>query len=229
MAIYILLALASFFIGLFVKDFFPSYMKKKGDNLATKEDVAEITQKTEDVKQQFQKDFATFSNTLKFRNEYASEQYVNLYAKLYVIIIQSEYCRKFIQDIQGVNTTFEEHPYIEISPTRRQTTTFSSAGVQGHEEIIETDISNTNKKKLFELVIDNSQYASQELLKIAVAYRFVHSMYGPAETDDVNEEEVRLLKKLLKCIVREYNEVRKSLQFDYSETEFNDGLVVEQF
>ncbi|MDL2324636.1 hypothetical protein LJC61_05740 [Ruminococcaceae bacterium OttesenSCG-928-A16] len=229
MAVYILLCLASFLLGLFVKDFLPNYMKKKGENLATKQDIAEITQKTEEVKQQFQRDFTAFSNMLKFRNEYTSEQYINLYAKLYAIVVQSEYCRKYMQDIQGISTSFDEHPYLEISPTRKQTTTFGNGTVQGREEIIETDISQTNKRKLFELVIDNSQYASQELLKIAVAYRFIHSMHGPTASDEVNEEEIRLLKKLLLCIIKEYNGVRKLLQFDYNDEELSNGLMVEQF
>lgn len=30
-----------FALGLFIKNFFPSYMDKKGENLATKEDIAE--------------------------------------------------------------------------------------------------------------------------------------------------------------------------------------------
>ena len=45
----ILLAVAVFLIGLFVKNYLPSYMDEKGKNLATKEDVEEITRKTEEV------------------------------------------------------------------------------------------------------------------------------------------------------------------------------------
>lgn len=39
--------------GLFLKNFFPNYMNQKGINLATKEDIAEITNKTEEVKSFF--------------------------------------------------------------------------------------------------------------------------------------------------------------------------------
>lgn len=38
-----------FILGLFTKNYLPSYMDKKGENLATKEDVEEITRKTEEV------------------------------------------------------------------------------------------------------------------------------------------------------------------------------------
>ena len=45
----ILLTVAVFLIGLFVKNYLPSYMDEKGKNLATKEDIEEITRKTEEV------------------------------------------------------------------------------------------------------------------------------------------------------------------------------------
>jgi hypothetical protein len=45
-----LIALAFFSIGLLVKDFFPSYMRKKAENLATKEDIETITEKVESVR-----------------------------------------------------------------------------------------------------------------------------------------------------------------------------------
>lgn len=42
---------AVFLLGLFTKNYLPSYMEKKGENLATKEDVKEITRRTEEVQQ----------------------------------------------------------------------------------------------------------------------------------------------------------------------------------
>lgn len=41
--------IAVFLLGLFTKNYLPSYMEKKGENLATKEDVKEITRRTEEV------------------------------------------------------------------------------------------------------------------------------------------------------------------------------------
>jgi hypothetical protein len=37
-------------LGYFIKSYFPAYFQKKGENLATKEDIGEITQKIEQVK-----------------------------------------------------------------------------------------------------------------------------------------------------------------------------------
>lgn len=45
-----ILIIAIIFIGgLFTKNYLPTYMDKKGENLATKEDVEEITKLTEKV------------------------------------------------------------------------------------------------------------------------------------------------------------------------------------
>lgn len=42
-------------LGLFIKNYLPSYMDEKGKNLATKEDIQEITRKTEEVQKEFGK------------------------------------------------------------------------------------------------------------------------------------------------------------------------------
>ncbi|HIF9186657.1 TPA: hypothetical protein ACX6PV_003689 [Photobacterium damselae] len=47
--IYVVIA---FFLGLLVKSFLPNYVKKKAENLATKEDIKNITEKIELVKSQ---------------------------------------------------------------------------------------------------------------------------------------------------------------------------------
>ena len=49
----IIIIAGMFALGLFIKNFFPSYMDKKGENLATKEDIAEITRRTEEVQKEF--------------------------------------------------------------------------------------------------------------------------------------------------------------------------------
>lgn len=56
----ILLTVAVFLIGLFVKNYLPSYMDEKGKNLATKEDIEEITRKTEEVQKSSVKDLNFF-------------------------------------------------------------------------------------------------------------------------------------------------------------------------
>ena len=56
--------------GLFTKHYLPTYMDKKGENLATKEDVEEITKLTEQVQKEFNEAFELFSSDVKFKYEY---------------------------------------------------------------------------------------------------------------------------------------------------------------
>lgn len=49
------LAVAAFVAGLLLKSYFPEYFKKKAENLATKEDIADITHQIETVKLEYEK------------------------------------------------------------------------------------------------------------------------------------------------------------------------------
>lgn len=127
----ILLAVAVFLIGLFVKNYLPSYMDEKGKNLATKEDIEEITRKTEEVQKEFREGFELFSNDVKFKYDFFYKQYSELYCKLYAIIIQSEYVRHFIELTDKRTISFEEAPFLEITPTHKETTTFNISKANG--------------------------------------------------------------------------------------------------
>lgn len=72
----ILLAVAVFLIGLFVKKLSSLYMDEKGKNLATKEDIEEITRKTEEVQQEFREGFELFSNDVKFKYIQSSKEII---------------------------------------------------------------------------------------------------------------------------------------------------------
>ena len=45
--------LISLLFGLILGNFLPKYLSKKGENLATKEDISEITDKIESVKHEY--------------------------------------------------------------------------------------------------------------------------------------------------------------------------------
>jgi hypothetical protein len=51
--VYSLIAIAFFLLGLLVREFLPSYLRKKAENLATKEDIAQITKLQKAVEHQF--------------------------------------------------------------------------------------------------------------------------------------------------------------------------------
>ena len=232
----ILLAVAVFLIGLFVKNYLPSYMDEKGKNLATKEDIEEITRKTEKVQQDFREGFELFSNDVKFKYDFFYKQYSELYCKLYAIIIQSEYVRHFIELTDKRTIPFEEAPFLEITPTHKETTTFNISKTNGSSitrktEEIKTPISQFNKKELCDYIISNGSLASQKLLKLAVAYRFAADHYlgngsgGCIDVKDIaDEEEFRMIKDIVVAIVQDYNLVRKELKLDYNENEIKTGI-----
>lgn len=184
-------------------------MDKKGENLATKEDIKEITRKTEEVQREFKEEFEAFSSDMKFKYDFFYRQYSELYCKLYAIVIQSEYVRHFIQITDGRIITFDEAPFLEISPTHRETTIWNIGGEKGSSvskktESIETPISKFNKKELCDYIIQNGDLASQNLLKLAVSYRFASDHYsgnGSGGNVDVKEkaddEEFRMIKNII--------------------------------
>lgn len=236
-AVYIIFHIAiTFFLGLYIKNFFPSYMDKKGENLATKEDIAEITRKTEEVQKEFKEGFELFSSDVQFKYDFYFKQYSELYSKLYGIIMQSEYARHFVKLDKDQEESFEKVPFVEISPTHKFTKSVKwddngSAQITQKEEIIDTPLSNFNKKELCECIVENAEYATQKLLKIAIAYRFAYSFYAgnpDAKNSDcqktANDEEFRLIREMVCCIVSEYNFFRKELKMEYNEEELNTGI-----
>ena len=64
---------------LFFKHFIPSYVTEKGKNLATKEDIREITDLTESVQQEFRKEIESFKSDLHFKYDFYYKQYEGLY------------------------------------------------------------------------------------------------------------------------------------------------------
>lgn len=225
-----------FLLGLFIKNYLPSYMDEKGKNLATKEDIEAITRKTEEVQKEFKEGFELFSSDVRFKYDFYFKQYSELYSKLYGIVIQSEYVRHFIRLNDGQEVSFDEAPFLEVSPTHKVTKSAhwgseKPTEITQKEEIIDTPISDFNKKQLCDYIIENAEYATQRLLKVAVAYRFANCYYAgnPAAKNSscqetANHEEFRLIREMVCCIVSEYNFFRKELKMAYNEVELETGI-----
>lgn len=223
-------------LGLFIKHFLPAYMDEKGKNLATKEDIETITRKTEEVQKEFKEGFELFSSDVRFKYDFYFKQYSELYSKLYSIIMQSEYVRHFIKINDGQEVSFDKAPFFEVSPTHKVTKSVhwgseKPTEITQKEEIIDTPISDFNKKQLCEYIIENAEYATQRLLKVAVAYRFANCYYAgnPAAKHSscqktANDEEFRLIREMVCCIVSEYNFFRKELKMAYNEAELKTGI-----
>lgn len=237
-----LTALFIFLLGLFLKHYFPSYMEEKAKNLATKEDIAEITRKTEEVQAEFREGFELFSSDVHFKYDFYYKQYSELYCNLYAIVVQSEYVRHFVlldgDDKDKVNFSYENAPFIEVSPRHKTTESVkievgSPIEYSKKTEDIITSLSQFNKKKLCDYIIENGALASQKLLKLAVSYRFAYEHYsGNPEvknascSDTADDEELRLIREMIVCIVSEYNALRKELKMDYSEDELTTGRLI---
>lgn len=233
----VIIIIGCFFATLIIKNYLPSYIDEKGKNLATKEDIKEITLKTEEVQKEFKENFEIFTSDVHFKYDYYYKQYCELYSEIYGIIIQSEYVRYFMKLSDDKNITFEEAPFLEVSKSHRTTTKIEwkngeEAKTTQHSEDISTPISEFNKMKLCEHIIQKSYVASPELLKLAVSYRYANTYYAGNESgkhysieDTANEEEFRLIRELVCCIVREYNFLRKELKMEFNEKELNSGII----
>lgn len=232
----LLTAVFVFLLGLFLKHYFPSYMEEKAKNLATKEDVEEITRKTEEIQKEFREGFELFSSDVHFKYDFFYKQYSELYCGLYATIMQSEYARHFVRVNKGKILTFEAAPFLEISPTTKVTQQFKLESetpiqVSTKTEEIDTPLSQDNKIKMCNNIIEHSDLASPKLLKIAMSYRFAFNYYDgnrdgkkSAFSDTANEEEFRLIREMIICIVSEYNKLRKELKMAYDQDELDTGL-----
>ncbi len=67
------LSVLSFIAGFFIKSYFPSYLSEKGKNLATKEDIREITDKIESVRFEYLNNLEGIKSELTFAEKQKSK------------------------------------------------------------------------------------------------------------------------------------------------------------
>lgn len=223
----------SFVLVLIISKFLPKYFQEKAKNLATKEDIKDITKKTEEVKIEFQEEFFNFSKDNKFRQEFYYKRYAELYSKLYTIIAQSEYIRYFFAIGKEV-ADFKEYPFFEIvKHSKSEKKDLFTQEVLEHKEIkVHDSITSFNKKEISEYIIERSDLASRRLLKLAVAYRYTNDNYSgsgksisdPEILKQFDEEEIRIIREIVKTIIIDYNQIAKELKMEYSEDELNSGI-----
>ena len=75
-AVYVLAGLT---VGLILQSFLPKYYSKKGENLATKEDIAEITDKIESVKHEYANNLESVKAELSSKLNTHGHRYENEY------------------------------------------------------------------------------------------------------------------------------------------------------
>lgn len=222
----------------FLLYYFPNYFKEKAKNLATKEDVEEITRMVEKTKLEYSsqleqtkvelnKDFETTIDEMKFFKERCFKQYCELYSRLYAVVVQSEYVRYFL-DIQQ---EFNEVPFLEIHRREVNTTiNLVDTSLEKNDQYIIDAVTDFNKLSIANLIIEKGELASEKLLKLAIAYRYVHNYYTndnlPVKISEKSkDEELILIAKIVKTIVREANELKKNVNLEYNTNELDSGIM----
>lgn len=175
------------------KESFDDYFAQKAVNLATKQDVEEITEKTESVLARYREDQSKFEADLQYKYELYKEQYVNLYATLYWEVCISEATRGAVNNIAKANYTFEDVP------------------IASYEDV------DTVIKRITELVEKNKQLVSPQLMKIVVSLKVVEfeiEQRLSLEVSIIKELKERIVKEMIKTIVKDYHHIRKELKLD---------------
>ena len=229
----IAIVISEFIFGLWIKSYLPSYMKKKGENLATKEDIKEVTRLTEESKQYFRQGIEQFTTDLHFKYDFYSRQYEELYCYLYAVVVQSEYVRYCINKSSDQKITFDSIPFITIAPTKHRTQKLEfKAGKPTQftqtEESIETEASKFNFEELVNHIIENGALAERDLLKYAVSYRFADMIKEDSTFSKDSDDELNYLQiKIIESIIKTYNLLRKELKMDFCNSELETGRLDE--
>lgn len=161
------------------------------------------------------------------RKQYNLEQLTKLYLPLYSMISQSEYIRYFYE----MKQPFEEIPFSEIHVTTKNANVDSVTGIFNITEVeVDDDITKVNKKNIDKLIIDNAKYASIELIKLAVAHRYLESNYLSDKMEEplsekFKDKELVILANLIKLIVKETNEKLKYCNMEYDKFEIENGTM----
>ncbi len=161
---------------------------------------------------------ANWKDKKEFKRKHNYEQLKELYLELYSIVVQSEYLRYFIKNYSSKeDLPFNDFPFLEIVHTKN--------GIP-----IKNPISEYNKSKIQSLILENQRFASQDLLKLAVAYRYVHHHYERNNTDEkmlsnYQDEELRLIAKIVITIIKETNQFLEECNMNFNGKEISYGIM----
>ncbi|WP_191557794.1 hypothetical protein [Metabacillus idriensis] len=173
--------------------------------------------------------FDWFQETKKFKRDYYFEQLKELYIPLYAVIAQSEFLRGFYDLSEKPK---EEIPFIESHETKSRVVTDLGEGTIKREVVkLSNEITEFNKEKIAKTIIDKGVYSSQELLKLAVSYRYVHKYYmdeslNPRQLEKFRTLEIKLINEIVELVVKECNEKLKECDMPYNQKELNQEKIL---
>ncbi|MEH7287398.1 hypothetical protein [Priestia megaterium] len=164
----------------------------------------------------------------KFKREHYYNQLSELYMELYAVIAQSEFLRVF-HNIDSFGS-LKDIPFLEIQQKlkKHQKDLFSGEDVKSEIEIVENTITKFNKIGLVESILTKKQFASQDLLKLAVAYRYCHEHYlnenlEAGQLEKFQKTELELIYKIVVTVIKECNSNLKFCKMDYNKLELREG------
>ena len=174
--------------------------------------------------------FNLFEQKRNLKREYSFSMLTNLYLELYAIIAQSEYVRYF----HSIDGNFDDVPFLELSQKKITTKINFSNGsteIKTNEFSVKDAITEFSKENIAKTIFENKKYASQTLLKLAVAYRYINKHYldKTLQADLLERfqvEELITIRKMVVLIVKETNELLKICGMDYNSSEMESGHLV---
>lgn len=183
-----------------------TYFDEKAKNLATKQDVTEITVKTEEVQADFHKILGKFDADLKFKYEFYAKQYSELYSLLYSMVCESESLRYILANLSGEHIIFTEVPIMEYE--------IDNDGGKNLET------KKTICEKMLNLILDRYVYASPSLMKSACALVNIEKYPGTVGNEDQKKLlEYQLKAKIIRTILNDYYWLRQQLHLQESNDE----------
>ncbi len=166
------------------------YFEKKAEGLATKQDISEITVKTEEVQAEFHKILERFDADLKFKYQFYEEQYKELYSELFQKICRSEALRFILDSLEGTHLDSNNIPIVE----------YESENDEVNQEMIK-------------LIQEKHIYASPGLLGLACKMERIEDYTDSVDTEDKAKElECELKRNMVKVIIKDYRWLRQQLQ-----------------
>ena len=187
------------------------YFEKKAENLATRQDIVKITEKTETVQAEFHKILGKFDADLKFKYQFYESQYKELYSELYQNICKSEALRYTLVNLSKEHMDFNNIPIVEYVPENNKTENQTN-----NNSIIEEIIS---------LVKKNHSYASPELIKLVYTFKNVEDYEKSPNTKDNEFPDIKdkivqikctLKANIIKTILKDYYWLRQQLNLQES-------------
>lgn len=172
---------------------FGTYFEKKAENFATKQDVAEMRTKTEEVQAEFHRINERFDADLKFKYQFFEDQYKKLYGGLFEKVCKSEALRCVLKETATESRmlyTFNEMPIVRFENT--------------------DDKDDNIEKKIIEEIQQNYIYASPDLLKWMSV---IVEIDGFTERWNGNVDEIRhyALTRMIETIIHDYEILREKL------------------